>query len=271
MENLEMYCLGLHDQDLEKITSLNYIPVGLGKANFRKGWLSDNSGLNISHKNSSYGEYTFHYWLWKNKINNLSFDKNSWIGFCAYRRFWAQNENCKELKKRNDFLNSIPIEWNKYSVIIGQDIYMNGWSLMKILKHGWRSFLINPKYFLGKNRNLKLHFDSFHGYGNLDKAIALLDHRERDCFKKFMIENNSFNRGNMFITKSKKIMLDYYESIFPWLARCERIFNFKKQSYGTNRIYAFLAERYLSYWFKKYTNYKIWPIIYYDINKNILD
>ena len=51
MENLEMYCLGLNDQDLEKISSLNYIPVGLGKANFRKGWLRDNSGLNISHKN----------------------------------------------------------------------------------------------------------------------------------------------------------------------------------------------------------------------------
>ena len=33
------------------------------------------------------------------------------------------------------------------------------------------------------------------------------------------------------------------------------------------RMYTFLAERYLSFWFKKYTNYLEWPVIYYDINK----
>ena len=268
MKNLEMYCLGLFDQDLEKIKSLNYIPVGLGKETFRAEWLSDSSGISISHKNSSYGEYTFHYWLWKNKLQKLNND--NWIGFCAYRRFWAQKIDCKELKKKEDFLNTIPDEWENYTTILGQDINMDGWSFMKILKHGLRSFVLNPKYILKKNRNLKLHFDSFHGYGNLDKAISLLDYKEQNDFKKFMLENNNYNRGNMFITKSKKIMNDYYESIFPWLERCEKIFKFKKKKYGTNRIYAFLAERYLSYWFKKYTNYKIWPIVFYDINKNDL-
>ena len=101
MKNLEMYCLGLYDQDLEKIKSLNYIPVGLGKETFREDWLSDSSGINISHKNSSYGEYTFHYWFWKNKLKKLNND--NWIGFCAYRRFWAQNIDCKELKKKKIF------------------------------------------------------------------------------------------------------------------------------------------------------------------------
>ena len=32
---------------------------------------NDKDGENISKKNPYYGEYTFHYWLWKNQINNL--------------------------------------------------------------------------------------------------------------------------------------------------------------------------------------------------------
>jgi len=65
-------------------------------------------------------------------------------------------------------------------------------------------------------------------------------------------------------------LIKFYESIFPWLERCEKVFGFDMQSksYGLTRIYAFLAERYLSFWFNKYSKVKIWPISFYDINKN---
>ena len=63
-----MYCLSLNDEDYTKINSLNYIPVGLGKNKFGSKWLRDNNGINISEKNSFYGEYTFHYWIWKNYL-----------------------------------------------------------------------------------------------------------------------------------------------------------------------------------------------------------
>ena len=34
--------------------------------------------------------------------------------------------------------------------------------------------------------------------------------------------------------------------------KCENVFGFNKlEGYETTRIYAYLAERYLSYWFKK--------------------
>ena len=32
------------------------------------------------------------------------------------------------------------------------------------------------------------------------------------------------------------------------------------------RIYGFLAERYLSYWFQKYTKFKTAPILFKDIS-----
>ena len=35
------------------------------------------------------------------------------------------------------------------------------------------------------------------------------------------------------------------------------------------RIYGFLAERFMSYWFKKNANYKELPIIFHDISESL--
>ena len=93
--------------------------------------------------------------------------------------------------------------------------------------------------------------------------------KERSDFRIF-INNQSFNKENMFICRSKKIIKEYYNSVFPWLQRCENIFGFNLNAWHEIRIYAFLAERYLSYWFNKYTIVKEWPIFFYDTNKNNL-
>jgi hypothetical protein len=105
-----------------------------------------------------------------------------------------------------------------------------------------------------------------HGEGNLEKAISLLDNKDRNDFSYFVNSEVSFNPHNMFICKSNKILKDYYESVFPWLERCEKEFGFKLEGYGLKRIYGFLAERYMSYWFKKYTNFSTMPIIFKDIS-----
>ena len=268
MKKLNLYCIDLYDSDYNKIKSLNYTPVGVGKNKFSKKWLTDKTKKNIAYKNEFYGEYTFHYWFWKNKLSKIK-DKE-WYGFCAYRRFWTQKKDKYKISKKNDFLHIVPNEWNNYEVILGRRVFMNGWTIMKIIKHGLRSFLLNPKYFNKKNRNLKLHFDSFHGYGKLDKAISLLDNKDKDDFKKFMENQNYFNYGNMFICNSKKILENYYYDVFTWLKKCEKIFGFKKGNYGETRLYGFLIERFSSYWFNKYTKVKIWPIAFFDINKNNL-
>ena len=102
MKNLLIYCLSLKNEDFDKIKSLNYIPVGLGEEEFSTKWVRDNIGENISNKNRYYGEYTFHYWFWKNKLSEI--DKKTWVGFCAYRRFWANEPGTSEIKnKTNSF------------------------------------------------------------------------------------------------------------------------------------------------------------------------
>jgi hypothetical protein len=116
--------------------------------------------------------------------------------------------------------------------------------------------------------NIKFQFDIFHGVGNIEKAINILNKNEREDFYKFVINQNSFNRGNMFICKSKDIINKFYTSLFEWLLECEKIFGFNETEYGKKRIYAFLGERYMSYWFKKYTLFKEWPIFFFDTKKN---
>ena len=263
-----MYCLSLYDEDYDKINMLNYIPVGLGREKFNSKWMRDNTGKNISEKNSFYGEYTFHYWFWKNELPKIH--NETWIGFCAYRRFWTNTNDIININNKKDFLNGIKKEWNNYDVILGNEIYMDGWSKMKIIKHGLRAFLSNPKFFLKKNHNLKLHFDSFHGYGNLEKAIEMLNKNDKDDFRFFMENQNYFNRGNMFITKNKNLINSFYNTTFTWLKNCEEIFGFNKGTYGNTRIYAFLMERFISYWFNKYSKVKVWPVAFYNINKENL-
>ena len=63
-------------------------------------------------------------------------------------------------------------------------------------------------------------------------------------------------------------MNDYFESVFNWLEKCEGIFGFDLNGYSKTRIYAFLAERYLSYWFNKYSKPLTWPIFFFDTNVN---
>ncbi len=269
MKNISLFCLSLNPGHLNKIKSLGFSPVGLGNSNFSNEWLRDNTGQNISQKNNFYGEYTFHYWLWKNKINELSED---WIGFCQYRKFWSLTKlNNTDLTFENfkkNILKNIPKELDNYESIIGEPFFVNQFRFTKFIKRNFYKMISNPSLiFLKHKRNIKFHFDMWHGDGNLEKAINLLEKNEKDDFINFVNNNVSFNPHNMFICKSKKTLKKYYESVFPWLEKCEREFGFDDlEGYGMKRIYGFLAERYMSYWFQKYTKYKTLPIIFKDLS-----
>lgn len=266
---MKMYCITLDHRHYEKIKNFGYIPVGLGdKINSNK-FLTDKKGINISEKNPFYGEYTFHYWLWKNEIHNIT---DEWIGFCQYRKFWAiknYNKKINKLKDLNEILiKDIPKNFSNVDCILGEPIYINQFRFSKFIKNNFKTMIRNPSLFFNKNkRNLKFHFDMMHGEGNLDKAILLLDKNIREEFKDFVNTEVSFNPHNMFICKSSKILNEYYNVIFPWLEKCEKEFGFRLEGYGLKRIYGFLAERFMPFWFKKYTNYKTMPLIFKDISE----
>ncbi len=271
MKNLKMFCLTLEPKHLNFIKSLNYIPVGLGEKSFSNKWMTDKTGNNISEKNKNYGEYTFHYWIWKNYIDKLD---DSWIGFAQYRKFWTIN-NYEDVNLNIDKISKvaikeIPDSFDDCEVILGKPFYVNQRRISKFFKKGLKIVLKKPRVLFDKNkRNLKFHFDLMHGENNLNKAINLLDDKNKNDFKDYMNKNFYFHPQNMFICKSKSLLSEYYQTVFPWLEKCENVFGFTNlKGYDLTRIYGFLAERFLSYWFTKNAKFKIMNITFYDINND---
>jgi hypothetical protein len=266
-KNIKIFCVT--DKVLNYHKKLPYIFAGVGKALFPSNYLLSNNLININHKEKYYSELTFQYWFWKNKLGKIK--KNTWIGFCQKRRFWIKKNKSKSKitigNVAKNVIYSIPKEWKKKESVICDPIYVNNVKKIKLLKRGLKSLINNPLIFFDKKKQtVKLHFDMHHGYGNLDKAINLLCDEDREEFRAYVNNNISFNPHIMFIAKVG-IAEKWFGSLFPWLFKCEKIFGFKTlHGYDSQRLYAYLAERYLSFWFKKYSKYIEWPYITFSNN-----
>ena len=268
MSNLQIFCVtNVSNNNLERL-NLNLAGVGLN--DFSKIYIDCKSGDNIHYKEKHYSELTFHYWFWKNQLQ--LFDKNSWIGFCQKRRFWLKEGNSyiKNIEDlNNNLLRSIPKEWEAYDALVCEPIKVSPLKKIKILKRGWRNLIKDPSIiFNEKKQNLKFQFDIFHGYGYLDLAVnKIKDQNKRESFRNYISTNNKFHPHIMVISK-KRILHEWFSDLFEWLFDCEEIFGFDKLvGYDKSRLYAFLAERYLSFWFSNYHNVKSCPWAFFDTTK----
>ena len=243
---------------------LNQVPYSLaavGKNEFPKKYLRCDYGNNIFYKEEYYSELTFHYWFWKNELRK--YKKNDWIGFCQKRRFWIKKAS-KNFRIKN-LLTKPSKQWKNIDSIICEKVFTNNARFMKMIKRGWKNIVKDPSILFQKNKQtIKLHFDMFHGYGNIDLAINVMHKKDKKDFKKFIYDSVDFNPHIMFIAKPKIINL-WFKDLFSWLSKCEKVFGFKNlHGYDTKRLYAYLAERYLSFWFRKYCNFIESPYITLD-------
>ena len=256
MTKLNIYCVT--NKRINFLENHAYNLAWVGNKTAPINYLKCDNNENIFFKEKYYSELTFHYWYWKNLLN---VDKNEWVGFCQKRRFWIKsNLEMKNINRENirEFLITEPSkDWGNHDSIICRPIKISGAKKIKIIKRGWKNLIKDPAILFNKKKeNIALHFDMHHGYGNLDKAIEEIEERDRNDFKKFVYEQDSFNPHIMFISKPH-IIDNWFSTLFPWLERCEKKFEFKELiGYDKTRLYAYLAERYLSFWFKKYTKNK---------------
>tara|TARA_B110000483_G_scaffold195792_1_gene233717 strand:- start:420 stop:1223 length:804 start_codon:yes stop_codon:yes gene_type:complete len=259
MIKLEMYCIT--NKVVNLLNETNYKVGWVGKEKPPNNYIPCNMQDNIFFKEKYYSELTFHYWYWKNK---LDLNNEDWIGFCQKRRFWLNKESMDTIVNKDNFskhvLQDVPNEWSSYNSIICEPIFVNKVKKMKMIKRGLRSIIKDPSIlFNQKKQSLLLHFDMHHGYGNMEKAINLINEEDRNDFYNYLNSSTSYNPHIMFISKPH-IANEWFSVLFPWLLKCEKIFGFEKlNGYDTQRLYAFLAERYLSFWFKKYTKSLNWP------------
>jgi hypothetical protein len=267
MENLKIYCVT--NKEINYIEKKNYNFGWVGKEPAPNGYISCRENNDIFDKEKYYSELTFHYWYWKNL---LSFETSRWVGFCQKRRYWIKekftNNSISIADLKTNLLDFIPETLNNYDAFICEPINVNNVKKIKLLKRGFQSIIKNPSLlFDSSKQSLILHFDMHHGYGNLKKSIEFLDPLDQSDFYYFVKNSTAYNPHIMFISKPS-IINSWFSVLFPWLKRCEKHFGFKDlKGYDTQRLYAYLAERYLSFWFQKYTNYRSMPWIFFDMSK----
>lgn len=268
MSNLKIFCLSIYNKNYDFFKEFNYTPVGLGNNIFNNNWLLDNTGNNISLKNKYYGEYSFHYWLWKNYMNELS--ENKWIGFCTYRRFWSLKDcEFKSIHTLNkNILTKALKSWDSSDVILAKKLIIGKIKSSKIIKNfGIKNIISNLEILFKKKHNLLEHFKIFHGSYHINEAIKLLPKKDRLGFEEYL-HDFSFNPHNLFICRGPKILEEFYKNIFSWLFKCENKFDMNKLRGYEIRMLGFLAEHFVSYWFHK--NFSVYenPITFFDTNIN---
>ena len=263
-DKLKIFCVT--NKPIPQLESTFLKLVAVGKEKFNDNYIDCSEKKNIYYKEKYYSELTFHYWYWKNLLKN---ENSKWVGFCQKRRFWIKKtEDTKVINKSNylDFLlEDSSKDWENFDVIICDPIKISGAKKIKIVKRGFKNIIKEPSLLWKKDsETLKIHFDMHHGYGNLDKAISVLNNDDRNEFNLYVNNRKEYNPHLMFIARPQ-VLDKWFSTLFTWLENCENIFGFENlKGYDTTRIYAYLAERYQSFWFKKYCKYKTNAWVFID-------
>ena len=100
------YKMCIRDRQYSMPEENMYIPLHVGKEGKQDlGYVGDNTGEHISHKNNYYCELTGMYWAWKNL-------DAEYIGLCHYRRYFTKAKNVakKEEQKFKQVLHEAEVQ-----------------------------------------------------------------------------------------------------------------------------------------------------------------
>jgi len=233
MINCKIYCCSIeHFRVLDSLPK-HILPVGLGEKTFPKNWATEKEGLNISHLNRYYAEFTMFYWVWKNELKKM--DKDDFVGNCQHKLLWLNEYYKKKQKYSPSSLYSKLLSPNN-------DIFQN-------------NDLIHLSEITFSKKNLYEDFCIVHNKEFLEYSIACLPAIEGNKFRTYLNERKLYPM-NMFITKVKYFE-EYCSFIFPWMEKCFKFGEERNLYKGYNiRLIAFLMERFTSYWFERFKNKK---------------
>lgn len=200
-----------------------YFPVHVGREGKNDiGYQGDNTGENISGKNSHYCELTALYWAWK----NLDAD---FIGLVHYRRYFTRKEVRNIEKKRDQIL--IGREWEnilqKSPVVVAK----------------------KRRYYIESNKSHYLHAHKAAGLEELERII----HEQYPDYVPAMekVMNRTWaHMFNMFVM-DKKNYDSYCAWMFAILEQIEKNVDITGFSAYESRIYGFVSELMLDIWLEK--------------------
>lgn len=168
-------------------------------------------------------------------------------------------------------LTQIDKTWHEYDAIIPPSFFFK-----KKIKEIFKNILLFP---LKRDFSLLKYkttvFDQFakslgsFGEDLIFEIIQYLPPSERDDFLKFLKQRTHLSAHGMYISKVK-IISRYSSLIFEWFSKCENIVNKNNNLplIKNSRIFQYINERFLDYWFTKYYKVLRWPIVMYNLDKN---
>lgn len=208
------------------------IPIHAGKAisKLELDMIGDNTGDNISHKNSSWCELTVIYWMWKNV-------EADYYGLFHYRRFL----NFKSISSGYNIFN----EFDKDS------IKAFGWDDDTIREVCSKYDIISSPIWnihpVGLSDYKMTNYDFYakeHFAKDLDVVINLIREKTPEIYPfalKSLYSKECFF-ANMLIMK-KKYFNEYCEWIFDILFEAEKLIDISSYDAYQKRIWGFIAER----------------------------
>ena len=190
-----------------------YKPLFVGRnVQDNMGYLSDDSGDNISSKNPAYCELTGLYWMWKNSDADI-------IGLVHYRRYFAKRKYGKILDK-----NDLEEIFKDYDIIL-------------------------PNRTTSLFVNVYEDFAHWNYAQDLDLCREIIEETTPEYLNSFdkVMKSNSLYYYNMFIAP-KEVIAGYCQWIFPLLFELEKRVDLKGYDSYQQRIFGFLTERLYDVW-----------------------
>lgn len=210
-----------------------YKPIFVGKKLHPERNLpfeGDDTGDNISSKNSSYNELTALYWGWKN-LKNIDA-----LGIVHYRRYLSLNKK-KDLDK---ILNQKQTS----------DLLANFDIILPKKRH----------YYIESNYS---HYIHAHHQKPIDDTREIIAKKFPDYLDSFdeVMGRKSAHMFNMFIMK-KKPLDEYCSWVFGILTEVENVTNTSDFNQYEKRVYGFISERLLDVWLNKHDEYRTTEVNY---------
>lgn len=215
-----------------------YVSIEVGAYNKEKFLkVTDNTGDNISDKNSSFCELTAAYWILYN-------DNSDIVGLTHYRRYFFKKDT------------------NKLEFVLDES------DIKDILKQ--YDMIVPNKNYLLKYKTVKDAYVSIHKEEDWDLCKEIIIEKYPDYEEAFeqLSNSRSFYTCNMFIS-SKKIFDDYYKWLFDILFELEKRVDISNYDDYNKRIFGFMSERLFNVWIIK-NNINIKEVPVYNTDKKML-
>jgi len=206
------------------VDSNGYQILHVGKNdNCKENYLRDDTGDNISEKNSCFCELTGLYWIWKNSLQD-----DEITGLVHYRRYFTDNQQYHNYAKKG--IMPSPLDYSSICELIDEKtvVLPCAYKTLSTLRNSYRRC---------------------HDIQDLEVLENVLNELQSEYIKTFrnILKKHKGYYFNMVLCNGKTLK-EYCSWLFPILYKVEESLKYEKGSNYQNRVYGFLSERLLQVW-----------------------